>query len=650
MNETSRTLTFVGLAVASLGAAYLFAPSIPKPPSEYSNVGQEFYKNFDDSLKAASLEVTTFNSKSATSKNFKVELKDGLWTIPSHLGYPADAKDRLGKTAASTIGIKREEFKTNNPEDYAELGVVDPEDPDTSKLKGRGQRITLKAANGDLLADYIIGKSLKQRPGYFYVRKPDEKSVYVAKLAIDLSTKFSDWIESDLLKIEPDQLGDIIVDKYAIDQEKGRIADEEITHLHRDKPAGDWEIEGIDAAQEEVNKDSVRNLVSALDELKIVGVRRKPAGLSADLKGDKGIETGQAVRIDLARRGFFLTREGDLRSNDGELIAATLGGVVYTLRFGAMLAGSESEVETGLVGAGKEDEDEGAKKADKEKADAEKGKSGADEPEKKSDQIESRYLFVTTHFDKRYLGPEPVKPEKPEAPAADAGKEEKKEGADKEAAGEEKPKTEEKPAADKPETEKPSDAAAKDEKSEKKPEDQEAEKAAKQKADEEAQKAYVEALAKYETANKEYEAKVKAGEEKVAELNRRFADWYYMVSAESFKKMSLARKDLVKEKTSAEGEAKPGEAKPDATQLDEKPETAPDAKAPSDAEDNPAAEKPADEAKPAEKKADETPKAGTEDAKPGAEKPATDKKPAADKKAAAPEKPAAPAPAKKKSE
>jgi hypothetical protein len=41
----------------------------------------------------------------------------------------------------------------------------------------------------------------------------------------------------------------------------------------------------------------------------------------------------------------------------------------------------------------------------------------------------------------------------------------------------------------------------------------------------------------------------------VEELNARFGDWYYVISAENFNKLHLARKELVKEK------GKPGDDK-----------------------------------------------------------------------------------------
>ena len=48
--------------------------------------------------------------------------------------------------------------------------------------------------------------------------------------------------------------------------------------------------------------------------------------------------------------------------------------------------------------------------------------------------------------------------------------------------------------------------------------------------------------------------RLKKAQEKVDELNARFADWYYVISDDVYKKIHLTRADVVKKK-----EVKPGE-------------------------------------------------------------------------------------------
>lgn len=601
MKETTRTTgVFVGAAILSIMLAIAFKPSTPKPPSEFADVGQAFYDEFD-ALQAKSLKVVSFNDATATSKTFEVELKDGLWRIPSHHNYPADAKDRLAKTAASVVTIRKDAFHTSNKDDYEELGVIDPLEEDATKLKGRGQRLTLKDENGKVLADYIIGKQVKNRPGFYYVRQPSQKSVYISKLNIDLSTKFSDWIETNLLNLGTGQLRDIVVNKYSIDQEKGTIVDTEVNELVRDKAGDPWKLKGLSDDKEELNTSDVNTMISTLEDLRIVGVRPKPAGLSKELKQDGAIKIDPLTMADLQSRGFYFARGGQLVSQEGEVLASCNDGVTYVLRFGEVFAGSETEAETGI---GKGTEVSAAEeKNEGEKTEAE-AKPGEEKPEeaKKSGLTENRYVFISATFDEEKLGPKPVKPEAPPEPApAEKKEEEKKEGEEKPASeGEAKPET---PAVD-PKYE-------------------------------ELKKKYDEDLDKYETDQADYDKRKQEGEARAADLNRRFADWFYVISSDSFNKLRMSRSALVKEKTAAPpAEQTPGT--PPVVTPEKPAEEKPEEPMPADetpAETTPAEEKPPEE-KPAEDKPAEEPKTSepASENKPAEEKPAeppsSDEKPA----------------------
>ena len=659
MSEITRTGVFVVVAAASMGLALTMAPSTDLKPGEIvaAKLGEQFYPDFKDPNEPTSLSVVTFNEKDATAKPFSVQFKDGLWSIPSHHNYPADGAERLAKTSASAIGIKREEIRSNSAEDHVELGVVDPLDQDGKKLKGRGQRITLKKGDSTVM-DLVIGKQVRNRQGFYYVRKPDEKSTYVAKIDIDISTKFADWVETDLLKLDRDDLRVVSMNNYSIDEAAGRIVDGDIVELSREKSGEPWKLKGLDEKAEELETAKVNDLVNTLDDLKLSGIRPKPEGLSEDLKLNQGIQLDPTTAMDLRSRGYFVV-QGQLLSNEGQLDASTEKGVVYTLRFGEIFAGEDMAVEAGIE-ADKKAADT-SKKEEKKEGDAEKKDEVLPEGTKAN-----RYLFVTAFFDEKLVGPKPVKPTPPDAP-----KSEDKPATDEQPKPEDKPASEEKPATEaKPEEkseakpeEKPEDKAdpkpeAKDEAkpeekkeepaADKKPEEKPAaeekpeskpateekpaapadEAAAKAKAAEkaadaairaaeDAKRQYEEDLKQYEEDVKKYDEKVKAGKEQVAKLNRRFADWYYVISAESFNKLHVARKDIAKAKTPVvDGPAAPkldAAPKPDAApKSDEAPKSEPKpeekpAEKPSDAKpDAPKPEEPKPEdAKPAETKPEE---------------------------------------------
>ncbi len=543
MNETTRTLTYVGIAVATLIAAFVAdRTSQPTVLTGYENVGEEFYPDFTDPTKARSLRVVSYNEDSATLKVFNVEFKDGVWKIPSHHDYPADAEAELAETAASVVGVVRGALESRRKSDHERFGVIDPLDESNTNLQGRGQRLTLSNEGGTPLVDFIIGKAVPEQAGEFYVRKVDEDSVYRTKLNVDLSSEFSDWIEPDLLKVERDRLVEIIVNKYSIDEGQRRIVNRELSTLTRNKSTDPWELKGLNKETEKVNTTDVNQMVNTLDDLKIQGIRPKPAGIAQELKKSGQLRLNPIDFVDLQSKGFILASDPQgnqqLVSNEGEVIAATNQGVIYSLYFGEIFTGSALDIEVGDSGK-KSDKKSKEKKEDKKADSTETKKEDQEADTKAADSAlqTSRYLFVTVSFDPSFLGDPPQKPVKPKKPA----------GLKEKPADNKEDKSTEKKPADKKPTDKKEDKG----KAEEKP-SPEAEY-------EVALKKYQSELKTYERQVKEYDDKVVKGNELVQSLNERFADWYYVISAKSFETLRMSRKALVEPIEKPKPEAgKPG--------------------------------------------------------------------------------------------
>ena len=134
-------------------------------------VGQPFFEAFNDAATAKSLEVIAVNPETASVEQFKVEEDDGLWRIPSHHNYPAEAADRLAATATSVIGLTRESLVGRVKGDHERFGVMDPLDEEARDPEFAGQRISIKDDAGDIMLDLIVGKqggrSVAGSSGYF---------------------------------------------------------------------------------------------------------------------------------------------------------------------------------------------------------------------------------------------------------------------------------------------------------------------------------------------------------------------------------------------------------------------------------------------------------------------------------------------------
>lgn len=492
MNELWKTLTFVAVALVLTGAAVVSTRDRAALNETFKDQGEPFFKEFKDPLACTDLEVVDFDPSTATATRFRVMFKDNKWVIPSHYNYPADARDRLSKTAAAVMDLVKDTVRSDLPEAQEEMGVIDPLDTKITTLKGRGKRVTLRDASEKVLADFIIGNEVKDRSGQRYVRVPGQKRIYGVNVKADLSTRFADWIETNLLKLEAGKIRGIEFDNYKVNLEQGYQRGE-VLKIERKDSTAPWTMAGLNADQE-LDPDKLRALTDALADLKIVGVRTKPAGLTRDLKkSDKqGISLTASTVASLQSKGFYMTRDGRLLSNQGDVRVYTEDGVVYTLRFGEVVFGTGDELTAGAP--------DDTPKKDGEKADSSKEK---EKSKKAEGTTENRYVMVTVSFDPTLI-PKPKTDEgKPAAKAGDQNTI-------------------------------PSNPFAPDPND---PKVQAEEKEAKEKAERE---------------KADYEKKLADGEKRAKELTDRFADWYYVTPGDSFRSINLDRTALVRPKK-AEG-------------------------------------------------------------------------------------------------
>jgi uncharacterized protein DUF4340 len=372
MNDARITAAFGGVALLLLLVTWATTPRV-SVSSIFADRGQVLFPAFRDPNSAASLEIIEFDARIATVRPFKVQNRNGRWTIPSQHDYPVDAKDRLAKTAAAIIGLRKDDVASDSAADHERCGVLDPLEAALPAINGRGTRLIVRGAQAQMLADVIIGTPVEGRPAFRYVRQPGQRRVYVSNVGdLSISTAFGDWIERDLLEIGADEIDAVNLRNYSLDRRTRRTNPGE-TMLLQKIGDGAWTINGL-AVNEELAPAAVDNLLRNLTRLTIVGVLPKPPGISAALGGDvSSTVVTPEDRADLGRKGFYLASTGALVSNRGELVVRTIRGVFYTLRFGEIAPGNEPAAAAATPAA---------------TADAQATASR-----------ENRYLFVTVDFD-----------------------------------------------------------------------------------------------------------------------------------------------------------------------------------------------------------------------------------------------------------
>ncbi len=538
MTETTKTSIFLTLAVVLVGLAFMTRPVVREVKME-EMVGKPLFQKFTDPLAVKKLEIVRMDAAGEVD-DFRIAEIDGVWSIPSHDNYPADAKDQMGRVTEALVDLKVLDVvaKPGDVTDATSLhtlyGVIDPQSEQASIGEGIGVKVVLTGAGEEPLVDLIVGKEVapkeKKNPEdpeesgkMRYVRVTGEVSVYVVEIDPSrFSTNFDQWIEKNLLDINTFDVKEIYVDEYSLQVElemtqRGPreviaptfIGDMTFTYDASGTGAEKWSLkkwmgfrgqkyeyyERKLKPEQELNVETLDGMISALNDLKIVDVTKKPAALAGALRKGESLE---AVEPDpsLKKSGFFLVPMPDLKggttqsrkqllSNEGDIQLRMKDGIRYHFRFGD-LTGTESEIE----------------------AETTSPVMGA-----------NRYLFITADFDPSAIPPADIKPLK------------------------------ELPVSKEP--------------------NEEFERQVKEVKEENER---IEKSNQRETQR--YAEAVEAGEKRAKKLTERFADWYYVIPEDVYKKIHLTQNNALRDK-------KAGESATHGEGSEEKPtETTPEAKTP----------------------------------------------------------------------
>jgi hypothetical protein len=561
MSEMAKTMTFVAVAAVALTAAYVSQPTITEMDVQ-SLRGENLTKGFNDPDAAKQMRIVRVNEDTATMREFEVAEEDNLWTIPSKDGYPADAEQQMALAGTSLMDLEILRVASNSAADHEQYGVVDPLSPKLGAgQKGVGTRVTMSDIHDEPLVDLIVGHEVKDAENQHYVREADRDAVYVVEIdPTKLSTNFEDWIEKDLLHINPWDIRQVEIKDYSAElvpvmTNQGlavQIAWDPRAEmiLGYDDKSGKWTAEQlrefnsssepyVDAPlsdDQELNTEKLDALKTALDDLRIVDVVRKPAGLSGDLKAGQDFLSNTEAKQDLRSRGFAAVTErrgsdDEIISSEGEVICTMNNGLEYVLRFGDLQVAEGGSGQQPLEG-----ETDAAAAGPK--------------------QGVHRYLFVMARFNEAAV-PKPdlqALPALPEdTPAAPDSSESASDGEAASAAGANDRLSDE--SAAESVTTADGEVATTDKVDQTESTEAPAG-AAEDTSDKDTELARIIAERKQiEAENQQkldqYQALLKQGRARVNELNARFSDWYYVVSNDEFQKIRLGRDDVIKKKDAA---------------------------------------------------------------------------------------------------
>lgn len=361
MNEGRTTGIFALIAVVSLVLAWWTNPESATDQADLIGelTNTDVFKDFTDPAVATTLQIIKYNEELATTDRFEVarDPKSKLWTLPSNDDYPADAAEQVRDATTPLIGLKILSVESDSKGDHELFGVVNPDAENAVGASGVGMLVTLKDDKDSVLASLIIGKEVDQAEGQRYVRIPTQDAVYKVEIATEaFKTEFQDWIESELLGVRSFDITSIGVRDYELSRQDlvtmalQRNFDADLSY---EASSSSWAMDSMQVytngqaspaelgENEELNKEFLNNLRTAIQDLQIVDVKRKPKGLAADLKADQSLLNDSESIQNLQRQGFYPANGPngpEIYAAGGETIIGKDNGVQYVLRFGEQTA------------------------------------------------------------------------------------------------------------------------------------------------------------------------------------------------------------------------------------------------------------------------------------------------------------------------
>ncbi|MGA0040324.1 MAG: hypothetical protein ACO3NZ_10785, partial [Pirellulales bacterium] len=159
--------TLIYLAV---GFGLLIVGWIVQPRFQSASVTAEtqtvLFEKLNDVAQAGSLEIVSYNEELAELSPFKVVKTGGVWVLPAHDNYPADAREHLAAAATELIDMKSLDVVTDSPAEHETFGVIEP-DPQKIEagMTGVGKLVEIRDEAGATLARLIVGKEDRQPAG-----------------------------------------------------------------------------------------------------------------------------------------------------------------------------------------------------------------------------------------------------------------------------------------------------------------------------------------------------------------------------------------------------------------------------------------------------------------------------------------------------
>ena len=359
MGKSSTTLIMGIIAVVAVGVAMYFYPK-----SLETEVDAQVNQNLFESYKTAdvrSIEITRLG-ESDRIEQIKLRRKGDSWILPQYEDFTATGIARISEVAKSMLDRKILAITGDQEQSHFEFGLVDPAEatglPNRASL---GMKVELRDRNRGDIASLIIGKPVSETggDGKYFVRLPGQPTVYEMQIPkVIFSTRFEDWVDSNLMNLpnqrnSPIRVTGIGIDSYRIDAKEIASADKQPDWQVKFQfsPNGskgnllrwvDGKFEKEDISQ--LSQRQVSDLLTALSQIRVLGARSKPKSIVKLFRKSAEISDAAALK-GLAPFGFRGRSDDEgfkIESANGELAIVTSDGMKMRLLVGSLADQTDS--------------------------------------------------------------------------------------------------------------------------------------------------------------------------------------------------------------------------------------------------------------------------------------------------------------------
>ncbi|HMO16948.1 MAG TPA: DUF4340 domain-containing protein [Oligoflexia bacterium] len=212
--------------------------------------------------------------KGEASLEIESLLNGGSWTIPSRNSYPASA------SAVRSLFLKLMDLSSAQAIDASQEGIKKLGLSDDSREFGQGS-IAFKDKSGKVLDKLYLGglrtrknetpEKLMSLSGQ-YVRLESRPDIFLVPLPVTFQTDVSAWLETGVLSIKPSLVYRVMVLDGTGLSELFRL---DRSTLLRDEKEPEFSLSIAVPAGKEVQDTTVRQLVLALEDLRLEDVKSK---------------------------------------------------------------------------------------------------------------------------------------------------------------------------------------------------------------------------------------------------------------------------------------------------------------------------------------------------------------------------------------